>query len=255
MLVSPFLKKLSLLPAKIQREEFPFTRLPWLHDEFEWTFHSPITIIAGENGSGKSTLLEAIARLAGFPAYGGSRDHQLLHVGGANPLRDALRAAWLPKVTHGFFFRAESFFNLANYIDEEGDKDYWGGKKLLDQSHGESFLATFESKFKSRKPSIYILDEPEAALSPQRMRRFLRLMDHWQNASHVQAIIATHSPIIMGLPGADLRLINANGIAPCRLRDVPHFHEMQNYFADPDSYYDDAINAPLPEDDEGQSED
>jgi predicted ATPase len=253
-LSAPFLKRLILLPERIDRAAFPFSRLSWLEDDFQLGFTAPITILAGENGSGKSTLLEAIASLCGFSAYGGNQHHRLLHVGGANPLRDALRAAWLPKVTHGFFFRAESFFNLANYIDEEGDKDYWGGKKLLDQSHGESFLATFESKFKSRKPSIYILDEPEAALSPQRMRRFLRLMDRWQNGSHVQAIIATHSPIIMGLPGADLRLINDEGITPCRLRDVPHFHEMQNYFADPDSYYDDAINAPLPEDDEGQSE-
>ncbi|WP_428248465.1 AAA family ATPase [Ferrovibrio sp.] len=246
-LSAPFLKRLTLLPERIDRKIFPFNQLPWLQGDFQFSFTAPITILAGENGSGKSTLLEAIASLCGFSAYGGNQHHRLLHVGAPNPLREAFRAAWLPKVTHGFFFRAESFFNLADYVDREGDKDYWGGKRLQDQSHGESFLATFENKFKSRKPSIYILDEPEAALSPQRMKRFLRLMDSWQNGSHVQAIIATHSPIIMGLPGADLRLITPDGITPCRLRDVPHFREMQEFFADPESYYDAAVNTPLPD--------
>jgi len=247
MLTSPFLKRITLLPERMLPDLFPFSRLKWLNEDFEISLTSPITILAGENGSGKSTLLEAIARLAGFPAYGGSRDHQLLSGVGSDPLAHALRASWLPKVTRGFFFRAESFFNLADYIDRDGNPDAWGGRNLHGQSHGESFLATFRHRLNSQERAFYILDEPEAALSPQRLRQFIRILDEWQTSSRTQAIIATHSPIIMGLPGADLRLINAEGIAPCRLRDVPHFRELQGYFDDPDGYYDEAINTPLPD--------
>jgi hypothetical protein len=122
MLTSPFLKRITLLPERMLPDLFPFSRLKWLNEDFEISLTSPITILAGENGSGKSTLLEAIARLAGFPAYGGSRDHQLLSGVGSDPLAHALRASWLPKVTRGFFFRAESFFNLADYIDRKSTR-------------------------------------------------------------------------------------------------------------------------------------
>ncbi|MBP7063506.1 MAG: AAA family ATPase [Ferrovibrio sp.] len=247
MLTSPFLKRLILLPEKAAHDAFPFNRLPWLGDDFELDFTAPITILAGENGSGKSTLLEAIAAMAGFPAQGGTRDHQLLSRVEANPLAGALRASWLPKIGHGFFFRAESFFNLADYIDREGILAFWGNTPLHAQSHGESFLATFRHKLASKRQTFFILDEPEAALSPQRLRQFIRLLDEWQTSGRVQAIIATHSPIIMGLPGADLRLITPDGILPCALRDVPHFRAMQDFFADPDSYYDAAVNTPLPD--------
>lgn len=248
MLYSPFLKRISLLSEKIERKEFPFNRLDWLTDDFELSFAAPITILAGENGSGKSTLLEAIASLCGFSAYGGNQNHQLLHVGSPDPLRAALRAAWLPKVSRGFFFRAESFLHLADYIDREGDLRFWGNTPLQAQSHGESFLTTFQHKLASRERSLYILDEPEAALSPQRLRQFLCIMNEWQHSGHVQAIIATHSPIIMGLPGADLRLIGPRHIRPSQLRDIPHFRELQGFFTDPEGYYDSAINTPLPDD-------
>jgi predicted ATPase len=247
MLTAPFLKRVSVIPEKAVRSVFPFSRLPWLSDDFELKFTSPITILAGENGSGKSTLLEAIARLAGFPSYGGSRDHQLLGGIGSDPLAHALRASWLPKVTRGFFFRAESFFNLADYIDRDGSPASWGGKNLHAQSHGESFLATFRHRLGTNDRSLYILDEPEAALSPQRLGQFVRILDEWQTSSRTQAIIATHSPIIMGLPGADLRLIEPDGIRPCRLREVPHFRVLQDFFTDPETYYDEKLNTPLPD--------
>jgi predicted ATPase len=254
-LTAPFLRKISLLPEKIERDAFPFTTLPWLTDDFELAFEKPITILAGENGSGKSTLLEAIASLCGFSVFGGNHNHGLMRVGERDPLREALRPAWLPKVSRGFFLRAESFLHLADYIDREGDINAWGGKSLQARSHGESFLTSFRLKLAGRQQSIYILDEPEAALSPQRLNQFLKIMDDWQNSGRAQAIIATHSPIIMGMPGADLRVIGPDGIQPCRLQDVPHFRQLRSFFDDPESYYDEAISTPLPDlEPEGEEE-
>jgi len=244
MLTAPFLKRVSLLPERIDRKAFPFSSIPWLDADFSLDFTQPITILAGENGAGKSTLLEAIARQAGFPAFGGTRDHALLDAGAADALAQSMRASWLPKVTRGFFFRAESFFHLADYVDREGSPGAWGGRALQAQSHGESFMAAFRNRLHSRERSFYILDEPEAALSPRRLGQFLRILAGWRNSGRVQALIATHSPIIMGLPGADLRLITPAGIAACHLQDVPHFSQLQAFFSDPESYYDDLLNGP-----------
>lgn len=244
MLNAPFLRRITLIPERIKREQFPFSAIPWLADDFAIEFPQRLTILAGENGTGKSTLLEAIAETAGFPAFGGTRDHVLLDPAEHNSLAGAMRCSWLPKVTRGFFFRAESFFHLADYVDREGTPGAWGGRSLNAQSHGESFMAAFENRLNSRERSFYILDEPEAALSPQRLQQFLRIIEDWRISGRVQAIIATHSPIIMGLPGADLRLINSRGIAPCRLHDAPHFRHLQEFFADPDRYYDRTLNPP-----------
>src|SRR6202163_2098200 len=140
---APYLRRIWLEPSRIaDRAAYPFC-LPFLHDDFELSFDRPITIIVGENGTGKSTLLEGIAVLAGYDEAGGGKgyrpvDHSnaLEKMGGE--LSKALRASWLPKITNGWFFRAESFFSVARYLDEVGSES-----DFLSYSHGEGFLRFF----------------------------------------------------------------------------------------------------------------
>ncbi len=222
---------------KIVRDRFPFNVLPFLTDEFAISFARPITIFVGENGSGKSTLLEAIALAAGFHPQGGSADHQTYAERGATDgLSQALRCAWLPKVNNGFFFRAESFFNIANYIDTVGDVDRSGGRHLHQQSHGESFLALFRYRMADRRNALYLLDEPEAALSPSRQVEFVRVMRDWERAGNVQAVIVTHAPMLMAYPGATLVDFTRGAMREVRFEDTEHFRLMQAFFQHPQNY-------------------
>lgn len=112
-----------------------------------------------------------------------------------------LRLSWMPKVSEGFFMRAESFYNFASYIEQVSDLRSYGGKSLLQQSHGESFLALFDNSFEQ---GLYILDEPEAALSPQRQLSLLKIIHDLEKPGHAQFIISTHSPILLSYPAAVL---------------------------------------------------
>ncbi|TBL80696.1 AAA family ATPase [Paenibacillus thalictri] len=213
-----------------------------LHDKIEnadrYPFHIPairhldvlklnknVTFFVGENGSGKSTLLEAIAYQCGFHTAGGSRNNQYELAASEARLGDYIRLSWMPKVNHGFFLRAESFFQFANHIDELAKEDPikayepYGGKSLHEQSHGESFLALFQNRFGRR--GIYLLDEPEAALSPARQLAFISLIHELQR--HAQLIIATHSPILLGYPHADIFHFGDDAIRPMQYEDTEHY--------------------------------
>ena len=159
-----------------------------------------VTFFAGENGSGKSTLLEAIAGQCNFNTAGGSRNNFYEVHAAESALTDHIRLSWMPKITNGFFLRAESFYHFATHIDAVDDtfyKDY-GGRSLHQQSHGEAFLSLFMNRFKGK--AIYLLDEPEAALSPARQLAFLKILHQLSSSGEGQFIIATHSPILMGYP-------------------------------------------------------
>jgi len=229
---APFLKRITVLPDKIERKVFPFDRLAFLNDDFQLDLTAPITILVGENGSGKSTLVEAIAAAAGFPALGGSQDHRPGE-DDKSALAEALRLSWLPRVSNGFFFRAESFFGLARYIDEVAEIDNYGGRAMHRQSHGESFLALFANRLGAGSRAIYLLDEPEVALSPTRQLAFLRLLRDWQRSGQVQAVIATHSPILMALPGAALLSLDGGTIHPVKLEETEHYRVTRRFLADP----------------------
>jgi len=247
---APYLKKISMMPERVDRDVFPFNRLKFLTDEFEMNFDRPITIFVGENGSGKSTALESIASLAGFHQYGGSQQHKVygrrrrydddeeMEKEERGPpgrvLAKALRPAWLPRVTNGFFFRAESFFSLAIYIDEEGASRRDG--PLHQMSHGESFLSMFMDQLGGGRPSLYQLDEPEAALSPARQLTFTCLMRRWEEEGNVQAIIVTHAPILMAYPGARLLEFRRGRIRQVEFEETEHYQVMRNFFADPRGY-------------------
>ncbi len=232
-LSAPFLKRITVLPEKADESSFPFNSLPFLRKgDFSLDLTAPVTILVGENGSGKSTLVEAIAAAAGFPALGGSQDHRPGSDGAENALARALRLSWLPKISNGFFFRAESFFGLASYIDEVADLGNYGGRHMHRQSHGESFLALFDNRLGANQRALYLMDEPEVALSPTRQLAFLRILRDWQRTGRVQAIIATHSPILMSLPGAALLSLDGGDIHPVTPEETEHYRVMRDVLSD-----------------------
>src|SRR5215831_8150557 len=168
-LPAPYLKRLWLDPARVpDREAYPFC-LPFLQDDFSLTFDRAVTIIAGENGTGKSTLLEGIAQLAGYNGAGGGKGYRTVDHSNAievmgGDLAEALRASWLPKITNGWFFRAESFFSVARYLDaaamaQDPRIPGSGPPDFLSHSHGEGFLRFFLER--CNRQGIFIFDEPE----------------------------------------------------------------------------------------------
>lgn len=236
MLTAPFLKRVTLDPAKAELKSFPFDTLPFLTNGFAWSFESAVTVIVGENGSGKSTLIEAIAQAAGFSAQGGSQDHQTGQAETENALVRALRLSWLPKVGRGFFFRAESFFNFQSYIDTAYIESGRPAPGMHKRSHGEAFLQAFEERLHARDRAIYILDEPEVALSPQRQLAFLRILREWQLSGQVQAIIATHSPILMSLPDAALLSLDGGTIRSIALEETEHYRVTKSFLGNPTAF-------------------
>jgi len=237
-LKSPFLKRLSLLEDRVDPGAFPFDTLRFLTASFAIEFESPITIIVGENGSGKSTLIKALAVASGFNLFGGSQHHRGFGIDGElpNALGPALRLSWLPRVRNGFFLRAESFFQLASYLDSAGNPAMHGGGLLHGRSHGEAFLTMFRHRLGAKRQAVYFMDEPEAALSPQRQLAFRQLMSEWRAAGTVQAIFATHSPILMSLPGAEVLWLGEDGLRPIRPEETPHWRIYKAFLADPDRF-------------------
>jgi predicted ATPase len=245
-LPAPYLKRLWLDPLRIpDREAYPFC-LPFLQGEFTLTFDRAITIIAGENGTGKSTLLEGIAELAGYDGAGGGKGYRTVNHSNAlevmgGGLAEALRASWLPKITKGWFFRAESFFSVARYLDDAARDDPFGGPPpdFLSHSHGEGFLRFFNER--CQRQGIYIFDEPESALSPSRQIEFLKLLRMMENSCHCQVIMATHSPVLMAYPNASLLQLTKYGLEPTTVRDTVHFRILREFFEDPKGFVEAAI--------------
>src|SRR5437879_1318648 len=229
---APYLRRIWLEPLRIEdRAAYPFC-LPFLLDDFELSFDRSITIIVGENGTGKSTLLEGIAVLSGYDQAGGGKgyrpvDHSdAIEVSGGE-LSEALRASWLPKITNGWFFRAESFFSVARYLDAVGSNS----ADFLSHSHGEGFLRFFEER--CQRQGIFIFDEPESALSPSRPMEFLTLMRRMEQSTICQVVMATHSPMLMAYPGAHLLRLSRYGLEPVTVEQTDHYKVMREFCSDP----------------------
>jgi predicted ATPase len=175
--------------------------------------------------------LEALAEISGFNPEGGNRDHYREAREDRSELAQALKLSWMPKMTEGFFMRAESFYNFASYLDGVSDFTAYGGKPLHHQSHGESFLALFQNRFEH---GLYILDEPEAALSPQRQLAFLRIIHELETPRHAQFLIATHSPILLAYPGATLYPFEEDGIGEIAYRETDHYLVTKEFLNGPE---------------------
>lgn len=231
--INQFIRGMELMRDKIPSfSKYPFS-LPAIHDLFDLAFHPQVTFIVGENGTGKSTVLEAIATAYGFNPEGGTKNFNFSSMETHSNLHTYIRLMKgfsMPK--DGFFLRAESFYNVATNIDEldKGGRspriiDSYGGHSLHEQSHGESFLALFLNKFRGK--GIYILDEPEAALSPTRQMTMVSRM-HELVMEGSQFIIATHSPIIMAYPNAIIYEIK-DGFHKVKYEETEHYQVTRNF--------------------------
>jgi predicted ATPase len=232
----PYLKRVWLEAGPdFDASGYPFC-LPMFRDGyFELKFEAPITIIVGENGVGKSTLLEGLAVLAGFDEGGGGPgyravDHSRAVETGGGVLANALKASWLPRIAQGWFFRAESFFSVARYLDEM-QSDF---ANFLSHSHGEGFMRFFEER--CERPGIFIFDEPESALSPNRQFDFLRMLSRIRAQDRSQVIIATHSPILLAMPGAVLLRMRPHGLEQVALEDTEHFQITREFMRSPHEF-------------------
>lgn len=193
----------------------------------------PVTFFVGENGIGKSTLIEAVAVTAGFNPEGGTRNYQFSTADSHSTLYAHIHLVrGIDRHSDGFFLRAESFYNAASYLDTMDSKALrsYGGVSLHRLSHGESFLALVENRFSP--DGLFLLDEPEAAISPMRM---LRLMADIHDLAKrgAQFIISTHSPLLITLPDADIIRFTEQGLAHVGYRDTEHFQITRDFLMDP----------------------
>ncbi|MDX1948194.1 MAG: AAA family ATPase [Pirellulaceae bacterium] len=221
----PFLATVSLRRELVDSfDVFPYS-IPAIRHLHTLALHPNVTFFVGENGSGKSTLLEAIAVAEGFNPEGGSRNAMFATKDTHNqelPRKLQLGRKLIPR-GDSFFLRAESFYNLSSYIDQLGfapAKNPYGAIPLHQQSHGEAFLTLMVHRFTGN--GLYLFDEPEAALSPQRQLTFLAAL-HGLVQAGGQFIIATHSPILLAYPQATILQFSAAGIAPVAYEETEHY--------------------------------
>lgn len=217
----PYLQRVSIRSdAEINFNNYPYN-IPSVRELTQLEFHPDVTFFVGENGSGKSTLLEGIAVALGYGPEGGTKNVQMQTTESVSLLHQSLRLSRsFQKPKDGYFLRAESFFNVATYMDEVGYLDGYGNRSLHARSHGEAFMALLVHKFRGK--GLYILDEPEAALSPNRQLAALTAI-HQLVQDESQFIIATHSPILLSYPNAKILQFDGGGITEVKYEDTEHY--------------------------------
>ncbi|GGG12089.1 ABC transporter ATP-binding protein [Paenibacillus albidus] len=215
-----FLRSLEMLRENDSNAgKYPFS-ISAIKNLHTLEFKSNVTFFVGENGSGKSTILEAMAYQCGFNTAGGGKNNTYEVDASHSILGDHIRLSWLPKITNGFFLRAETFYHFASHLDTMPQSlPYYGGRSLHEQSHGEAFLSLFKHRF--GKKAIYLLDEPEAALSPARQLSLMRIIKDLEHEA--QFIIATHSPILLGYPEAQILNFDDHPVGEIRYEDTLHY--------------------------------
>ncbi len=214
-----FIQRLSIDWNKIERNSY-LRRIDAIKDLEELVFEKPVTFFVGENGSGKSTLLEALAVAYGFNPEGGTKNYSFSTYDSHSQLHEAIRVSkGYRKAKWGYFLRAESFYNVATKEEEYADLDH-PSQKYHEKSHGESFLALAQSQL--RPNGLYLFDEPEAALSPQ--RQLTLLMEIYACAKQgSQFIIVTHSPILLGVPDAQIISFDDGEVHTCAYEDTESY--------------------------------
>ena len=213
-----FIQRMTIDWTRISEDSY-LRKIEAVKDVDTLTFHKPVTFFVGENGSGKSTLLEAIAVAYGFNPEGGTKNYAFSTYDSHSELCEAVRIVkGIRRPKSGYFLRAESFYNVATKEMEYVDARH-PSEKYHEKSHGESFLAIAQKYM--RGEGIYLFDEPEAALSPQRQ---LTLMDIYKCAGGgAQFIIVTHSPILLGLPDADIYSFDRGEVQLCAYEDTDSY--------------------------------
>lgn len=204
------------------------------------TFESPVTFFVGENGSGKSTLLEAITRKCGIYIWQGMQRPRFNASPYEKDFYKAIKIEWTNgKKVPGSFFGSQIFSNFAQILDEwltmdPGLIEYFGGKSLVAQSHGQSLMAFFQSRLKIK--GLYLLDEPETALSPKTQLALLSLLKEISQTGIAQFIIATHSPILLACPGARILSFDETPVQPIDYQNTHHYRIYKDFMKDPKKY-------------------
>ena len=229
------LKRIGFLSEQYPtRKHYPFNQ-PVFHKTKEILFRVPVTFFAGENGTGKSTLLEAIAHRCGIHIW---RDAEKTRFD-VNPHEKMfyryISADWADGTVPGSFFSSELFQYFTQYLDEWAATDpemlkYFGGKSLMTQSHGQSLMSFFRYRYKIK--GIYLLDEPETALSPKSQLGLLQVFKEMSGAGHAQFIVATHSPILLACPGADIYSFDHNPLRRISCEETEHYQIYRAFFED-----------------------
>ena len=245
LLDGPVLDKFTIsFPKEVDKTKYPLN-LKLIRNLKTFTFQKQVTFFVGENGSGKSTILEAIAEKIGF-GKGGSKNLNMLYTqsdyqSDTKVISGNMFLSWRKKVD-GYFFRAETFWDVANKL-EVMSKEYggsgafgpYGYKNLHEMSHGEGFLAFFKNRV--GRGGIYIFDEPEAALSPQRQLSLLTIIHELCKDKETQFIIATHSPIILAYPDAKIYSCDGNILKEVEYENTTHYQITKNFLNNPDQYF------------------
>ncbi|MEN6578158.1 MAG: AAA family ATPase [Phycisphaerales bacterium] len=220
------------------REHYPFS-LDIFRETTGLDFTTPVTFFVGENGTGKSTLLEAVARRAGIHIWReGERTRCVVNIYEDKFYR-GISIEWVDDIVPGSFFGSSVFQDFARLLDEwaaadPGQLDYFGGKSLLTQSHGQSIMSFFKARYAIK--GLYLLDEPETALSPKTQIALLDLLTRLSQAGHAQFLIATHSPILLACPGATIYSFDESPIAPVPYEQTDHYRVYRDFMRDYQDY-------------------
>jgi predicted ATPase len=227
LVVKPYLQSITIKPdAQIDYELYPYN-IASVRELDQIKFHPDVTFFVGENGAGKSTVLESIALALGHGSEGGTKNFNLATTESVSGLHEVLRLSQgFRKPKDAYFLRAESFFNVATYMDQSGYLEGYGGKSLHAQSHGEAFMALLT--YKLRGKGLYLFDEPEAALSPNRQLAALSAI-HQLVQNESQFIIATHSPILLAYPNAKIYQFDGDGVSEVAYEDTEHFNVTRDF--------------------------
>jgi predicted ATPase len=233
------LKSLALQPERYPTLAcYPFS-LPVLQHTHRLAFETPVTLFVGENGSGKSTLLEALALACGIHIWRPPEGTRLEVNRYEDDLCRYLAIEWAQGPVPGSFFGSDIFKHFAMSLDEWAASDpsqlkYFGGKSLVTQSQGQSLLSFFRSRY--RIPGLYLLDEPETALSPRSQLELLEILGKMSGAGHAQFILATHSPLLLACPQARIYSFDHIPVQPVAYEETEHYRIYKSFMADPGKY-------------------